>query len=188
MATALKLDRPAGAIIDDIWVSGPADNAGIKPGDVIIEVDGQPVFDAETLQYRIGVKDEAEQADVVFVRNGKTRNATVSLTLPPETPARDARTLEGNHPLNGVTIDNLSPRYSEELGLDPLSKGVVVAQAPSRSFAARRGVRPGHIILSVNGRHIRTSADLDRELSKPARSWELEIDTGGRIVPWRVGR
>jgi len=187
MATALQLDRPAGAIIDDIWVSGPADKAGIEPGDVIIEVDGQPVFDAETLQYRIGVKDETEQADVIFVRNGKTRNAIVSLGLPPEEPARDPRTLEGNHPLNGVTIDNLSPRYSEELGLDPLSS-VVVAQTPSRSFAARRGVRPGHIILSVNGRHIRTSADLDQELSKPARSWELEIDTGGRIVPWRVGR
>ena len=188
MATALKLDRPAGAIVDDIWVQGPADSAGIKPGDVIVELDGQPVFDAQTLQYRVGVKSDAETADVVYVRNGKNRTAKVVLSLPPETPARDPRALEGRQPLNGVTVDNLSPRYSEELGLDPLSKGVVVTEIEPRSFAARRGLRPGHKVLSVNGMTVRTAAELERELAKPTTSWELEIDTGGRIVPWRVGR
>ncbi len=188
MAKALKLDRPAGAIVDDIWAGGPAARAGIKPGDVIIEVDGQPVYDAQTLQYRVGVKDNKTVTDVAYVRGGKVRRTKVTLDLPPEEPARDPRMLEGNHPLNGVTVDNLSPRYSEELGLDPLSKGVVVAKVQPGSFAARRGLRPGHKIISVNGKTINTVADLDREISKPARSWELEVDTGGRIVPWRVGK
>ncbi|WP_425408831.1 DegQ family serine endoprotease [Hyphococcus sp.] len=188
MAKALKLDRPAGAIVDDIWERGPADEAGIEPGDVIIEVDGQPVFDSQTLQYRVGVNNEGDSTEIVYVRNGRTRNANVTLALPPESPARDPRELEGNHPLNGVTVANLSPRYSEELGLDPLSKGVVVANVQSRSFAARRGLRPGHKIVSVNGRNVETAAELAREIARTARSWELEIDTGGRIVPWRVGR
>ncbi len=188
VAKALKLDRPAGAIVDDIWTKGPADAGGIKPGDVIIEVDGQPVYDAQTLQYRIGVKEDAASADVTYVRAGKTRNAKITLSLPPETPARDTRELEGNHPLNGVTVDNLSPRYSEELGLDPLSKGVVVVKVGQRSFAARRGLRPGYKVLSVNGKDVHTVAELDREISKANTRWELEIDTGGRIVPWRVGR
>ncbi|MEO1136190.1 MAG: Do family serine endopeptidase [Pseudomonadota bacterium] len=188
MARALQLDRPAGAIIDDIWQNGPADAAGIRPGDVIVEVDGQPVYDAQTLQYRIGVNNDGDGAEVTYVRDGKMRNASLTLSLPPETPARDARSLEGNHPLNGVTVDNLSPRFSEELGLDPLSEGVVVSEVQSRSFAARRGLRPGHIVVSVNGRPVRTAAELEREISRAARSWELEIDTGGRIVPWRVGR
>ena len=188
LATALRLDRPAGAIIDDVWSDGPADSAGIRAGDVILEVDGQPVFDAETLQYRVGVKNDADTANVVYVRDGRRRTAEVMLALPPETPARDPRTLEGRQPLNGVTVDNLSPRYSEELGLDPLSTGVVVTELEPRSFAARRGLRPGHKILSVNGRTVRTSAELEEELDMPASSWELEIDTGGRIVPWNVGR
>ncbi len=188
LAKALKLDRPAGAIVDDIWTRGPADRAGIKPGDVIVEVDGQPVFDAQTLQYRIGVNNDGDGADVVYVRDGKTRTARVTLSLPPETPARDPKPLEGNHPLNGVTVANLSPRYNEELGLDPLSTGVVVAEVGPRSFAARRGLRPGHKIVSVNGKAVDSSAALAREIAKPSRSWELEIDTGGRIVPWRVGR
>jgi Do/DeqQ family serine protease len=188
MAKALKLDRPAGAIIDDIWEKGPADVAGLKPGDVLLEVDGQPVYDAQALQYRIGVNNDGDRAEVVYVRDGKTRNATLALALPPETPARDPRALEGNHPLNGVTIANLSPRYNEELGIDPLARGVVVSEVQSRSFAARRGLRPGHRVVSVNGKAVSTAAELEREIAKPAQSWELEVDTGGRIVPWRVGR
>ena len=188
MASALDLDRPAGAILDDIWDRGPADRAGLRAGDVIIEIDGQPVFDAETLQYRVGVRDDGEEAQVVYVRSGRERSASVKLDLPPEDPARDPRALEGNHPLNGVTVDNLSPRYSEELGLDPLSRGVVVAEIQSRSFAARRGLRPGHKILSINGRDVRTAAELEREISRSSSPWELEVDAGGRVVPWRVGR
>ena len=188
LAKALDLDRPAGAIVDDVWLRGPADQAGIEPGDVIIEVNDQPVYDAATLQYRVGVNSEGDSAELVFLRNGKVRRATVALQLPPETPARDPRRLEGNHPLNGITVDNLSPRYNEELGLDPLSTGVVVSEVSPGSFAARRGLRPGHKIVSVNGIAVRTSAELEEEILQPVRSWELEIDSGGQIIPWRVGR
>ncbi len=188
LAKALKLDRPAGAIIDDIWAKGPADKAGLKPGDVIIEIDGQPVYDAQALQYRIGVNNNGDIAKVRYVRDGKKREADVSLTLPPETPARDTRELEGNHPLNGVTVDNLSPRFKEEMGLDPLSQGVVVSEVKPGSFAARRGLKPGHKIISVNGRSVKTTKELQKEIMKPATRWVLEVDNGGRIVSWRVGR
>jgi len=189
LAKALKLDRPAGAILDDLYAKGPAEKAGLKAGDVIVEVDGQPVYDAQTLQYRIGVNSEGDTSEVAYVRNGKPGKAKIALTLPPETPARDAHALEGNHPLNGVTVSNLSPRYNEELGLDPLSTGVVVSEIEPRSFAARRGLRPGHKIVSINGAAVHTAADVAREIAKPAQTWELEIDTGdGRVVPWRVGR
>ncbi len=186
MAKALQLDRPAGAIIDDVWQRGPADLAGIEPGDVVIEVNGQPVYDSATLQYRVGVNSEGDSADIVFLRGGQMRSVAVALQLPPETPARDPRQLSGNHPLNGVSVDNLSPRYSEELGLDPLSTGVVVTEVSRRSFAARRGLRTNHKILSVNGVSVRTSDELEQEILRPTRSWELEIDTGGQIVPWRA--
>jgi len=188
MARALGLDRPAGAIVEDVWAGGPAEEGGVQPGDVIVEADGQPIYDAETLQYRVGVKKDADKAMLVFMRDGERRTTSVTLALPPDKPAPDPKYLEGNHPLNGVSVETLSPRHNMELGIDPLSTGVVVASVEPRSFAARRGLHPGHRVLSVNGRSVRTSAELAREIARPAASWEIEINTGGRIVPWRVGR
>ena len=189
LAKALELDRPAGAIIDDTWTRGPADIGGIEPGDVIVSVDGEPIYDEQTLHYRIGVKDDAEKADVEYIRDGRRRQAKIALALPPDTPKRDPRALEGEHPLNGVTIENLSPRYSEELGIDPLSNGVVVSELGRRTFAARRGLRKGNRILSVNGQTVTTTNELAIEILKPARRWEIEVQVAdGRIVPWQVGR
>ncbi|MBB5518489.1 DegQ family serine endoprotease [Amphiplicatus metriothermophilus] len=188
IARAIGLDRPAGAIITEIWPGGPADRAGLKVGDVVTEIDGEPVYDAATLRYRVGVRSDGETATVVYRRDGRERTARVALALPPDEPARDPRTLAGPHPLDGVTVDNLSPRFNEEVGLDPFRAGVVVAEVNPRSFAARRGLRRGYRILSVNGRKVRTSAELEREINRPARRWDIEVDTGRRIVTWTVGR
>lgn len=188
MARALNLDRPAGAIIDDLWKGGPADEAGLESGDVVISVDGKPIYDAQTLRYRIGVKDDRNMSTIEYVRKGKIRSAELTVMLPPETPSKNTIELGGNHPLTGVTVDNLSPRYSEELGLDSLSTGVVVSELQRGSFASRRGLKPGIKILSVNGRAVDTTDELERELARAATRWVLELESDGRIVPWRVGR
>ena len=188
IARAMKLDRPAGALVEDIWKGGPAAKAGLKAGDVVVEIDGKPVYDAETLRYRVGILNDGDTAKVGYIRNGKRADATVAFALPPESPAPDPRTLEGNHPLTGVTVANLSPKYNDELGLNQLLTGVVVTQLSRRSYAARQGLRSGYRILSVNGRSVRTTADLEREINRAGRSWEIQVDTGDRVVPWRVGR
>ncbi len=186
IASALKLDRPAGALIEDLWKDGPADIAGLEAGDVIIEIDGSPVYDAETLRYRVGVLSEGDQATVGYIRDGKKRSGKLSLSLPPKDPAPDPRELKGEHPLNGVTVANLSPRFNDELGIDPLVSGVVVSEINRRTFAARRGLRRGHRILSVNGKKIRNAKELEREIAKSSKGWNIEVDTGDRVVPWRV--
>lgn len=188
MARAINLDRPAGAIVSDLYEGGPAAKAGLREGDVITQIDGQPVYDAETLRYRVGILNDEDDARIEFIRNGTKKTATLKLDIPPETPAPDPRLLEGNHPLTGVTVANLSPRFNEELGINPLLSGVGVTEIGRRTYAARQGVRRGHRIISLNGKIVNSTVDLQRELAKPARSWVFEVDTGERIVPWRVGR
>lgn len=188
LARVLKLDRPIGAIVGDVYPQGPLAKAGVKQGDVIVAIDGQPVFDAETLRYRVGVQNPGDRAKLDFIRDGQKLSGEMIFALPPETPARDERTLTGNHPLNGVTIANLSPRFGEEIGLNALLTGVVVTEVAQGSFAYRSRLRRGFRILSVNGVKVATAADLQREIMKPGSGWTIEVDRGDNVVAWRVGK
>ncbi len=188
LAKVLKLDRPIGAIVGDLHPNGPVARAGLKQGDVIVAIGGQPVFDAETLRYRVGIQNAGERATIDYIRDGQRKTADMVFALAPDTPARDERTLAGNHPLNGVTIANLSPRFNEELGLNPLLSGVVVTDVAQGSYAYRSRLRRGFRVISVNGVKVSSTADLQREISKVNSGWTIDIDRGDRIVTWRVGR
>ncbi len=188
LAKVLKLDRPIGAIVGDIHPMGPLAKAGVRQGDVVVEIGGQPVFDAETLRYRVGVQNPGEKAPIVYLRNGQRLSGEVVFTLPPDTPAKDERTLSGQHPFNGVTLANLSPRFAEEIGLNPLLGGVVVTEVAPGSYAARSRLRRGFRVLTVNRIRVASVADLQREIARPATVWEIEVDRGDRTVVWRVGR
>ncbi len=188
LAKALKLERPIGAIVGDIHPAGPLAKAGLLQGDVIIAIAGQPVYDAETLRYRVGVQTPGDKATLDYLRNGQKKSAEMVFALPPEIPARDERTLAGNHPLNGVTIANLSPRFNEEMGLSPLASGVVVTDVAQGSYAYRSRLRRGFRIVSVNGVKVSNAVDLQREITKPVSGWSIDVDRGDRIVNWRVGR
>jgi Do/DeqQ family serine protease len=188
LAKALKLDRPIGAIVGDLYPSGPLAKAGLRQGDVVVALAGQPVFDAETLRYRVGVQNPGDRAKLDFIRDGVKQSADMIFALAPETPARDERSLTGNHPLNGVKVANRSPRFNEEMGANPLLTGVVVTDVSQGSFAWRSRLRRGFRVVSVNGVKVGTTADLQREIGKPASGWVIEIDRGDRVVAWRIGR
>lgn len=188
LAKVLKLDRPIGAIVGDLYPAGPLAKAGLQQGDVVIAIDGQPVFDAETLRYRVGVENPGARAKLDYFRDGVKRSTELVFALAPETPARDERALSGNHPLNGVTVANLSPRFGEELGVNPLLTGVVVTDVSQGSYAYRSRLRRGFRIVSVNGVRISTTAELQREVSRAAAGWTIDVDRGDRIVTWRIGR
>jgi len=186
IAMAVGLDRPAGAMVADIWKSGPAAKAGLKPGDVIVSVDGQDILDEPSLRYRVATRSNGERVTIRYVRDGKMRTGDVNVDAPPEDPARDVRRLEGSHPLNGVSVANLSPAFNEELGRDPFEPGVVVLDAPRTTFAARRGLRRGDRIVGFGGEAVNSARELERALSRPRSAWSFEIERGGQIYPWAV--
>ncbi|MEL6369216.1 MAG: Do family serine endopeptidase [Pseudomonadota bacterium] len=184
LAEALDLDRPAGAIINDIYKGAPLAKAGLKSGDVITAIEGKPVFDAATLRYRVGISEQNEPQSVEFVRNGKVQTADVSFNLPPEKPAPDERTLSGRHPLTNVTIANLSPKFNEELNINPLLEGVVVVDVPRRSYARSSNLRRGYRLLTLNDREIKSTVDLEKALARPVSEWRFTVDTGKRVATW----
>ena len=187
IAKALGLDRPAGAIVGQVWEGGPASQAGLKSGDVVTAIDGDPVYDAGAVRYKVGVHSAGDEIAVSYMRSGKTGSAKVRLELPPDSPALDPRRITGDNPLQGVTVDNASPRANAESGADPFRSGVVIADIDANSFAARQGLRRGFRILSVNGKKVQSSAELAALVQKPARRWSIDVDTGDQVVHWQVG-
>jgi Do/DeqQ family serine protease len=184
LANSLGLDRPDGVLVADVYPGGAADRAGIRSRDVILSVDGQAVNDPSALDYRIATHKPGDEVSLQ-VRSGKQlRTIAVRAEPAPATPARDERTLAGRNPLSGATVVNLSPATAQELGVDPFlaSRGVMITKLAEGAIAQGAGVQPGDIIESVNGRPVRTTADLPGVLASGSGNWRVTINRGGQEI------
>ncbi|MDX2265989.1 MAG: Do family serine endopeptidase [Hyphomicrobiales bacterium] len=182
IARALGLERAAGALVGSVAPTGPAERAGLRPGDVLLQVDGREVTDPQTFYYYFTTKGLEGSVKVEALQPvGRRRQLAIALTPPPETTPRDERTLSGPHPFSGARIANLSPAVAEELSADAF-EGVAVIETEAYSTARRVGLQPGDIIVSVNGKTVGAVAEVQRAVTQPARVWRLVIRRGGREI------
>ncbi len=187
MASAVGLDRPGGVMISELYPEGPADQAGLLPGDVILQIDGEDVIDQNGLRFRTATRGEGDELVLGILRDGQRLEERVVLALLPEAPERSITRLDGRHPFQGVTVGNLSPRYAEELGLDPMRKGVIVLEIANRSPAARYGyVRPGDEIMNLQNEAMTTVADLLAITQQPWEEWVYRVRRNGRLLDCAV--
>jgi len=187
ISQGLGLARPAGVLISNVYPGGPADQAGLTVGDVILGVDGREITDPEGLRYRIATGKIGRTVKIEIWRNGALKTLSMQLKPAPEVPPRNLVKLSGNHPLTGITIANLSPAYAEELGLSPGLTGVIITEMPRRSPAVQIGLQPGDILLSIGQDKIKLTEDVVR-LTRTARDvWEIRIRRGDQVLSVRVG-
>ena len=182
IAEALGFKAARGAIVSDVRDGTPAAKAGLQEGSVVVAVDGIPVEHPDALLYRLTVIGIGKTADLSVERDGKISDVKLPLVLAPEDPPRDTRLIDGNSPFTGLTVENISPRVTEELRLSGVSDGVVVADVEAGSPAARIGFAKGDVIVSVNGEEIDTTATLQDEAGQSPGFWKLSINRGGRMI------
>jgi len=187
IAESLGLERPAGALVADLVASGPAAQAGLKRGDVVIEVDGQGVDDPESLGYRLGTKLVGGVATLNVQRNGRKVALPLQLVAAPETPPREALTLSGRSPFSGATVVNLSPAVTEEFSIETFREGVVIAEVAQGSVAANVGLQKGDVILAVNDAKIARTAELQRLTETRRNWWKLTLGRGGQVITTALG-
>lgn len=179
IARSLGMDRPHGVLVKDVFADSPADEAGVKPGDVIIAIEDIEVEDVQSLKYRVATAPPDKALPLKILRGGNEIETEVELTLPPESPARDARVLKGGHPLDGATVMNLSPRVAVEMNLSVTGKGVVIADAGT-STAARLGFQKGDRLLAINNSAIENTAQLEKWLMRRSYGWNIQFERGGQ--------
>ena len=183
MASALGLDRSKGAVINDIYPDGPADNAGLEKGDVVLSIDGTAVNDDSGLRFKLATLRRGQTAKVAIWRNGRERIHNVRVDTPKEVPLRDERSLEGYHPIDGAVAVNMSPALGEELGFDPYVRGVMVLKVERGSAANYNRLRPGDFIVEINGDDVTSTRQLEALLlsADEETEWNISVDRNGRI-------
>ncbi len=156
MAAAMGLDEVRGAVVSNVVQDSAAERAGIKEGDVIDTVDGEPVRDASDLRNKIGLRRIGDEVRIGVIRDGKRRKlAAVIGTAPGAELSAASDTGESDeegrayHPqLRGARFGDLT----EDSPLYGRVNGIVVVDIQPGSAAARSGLLPGDIITSVKRR------------------------------------
>jgi serine protease Do/serine protease DegQ len=147
LAASLGLASTAGAIVSTVDAHSPAENAGLKAGDVITAVNGRNIRSSLDLRNKIGLMPIGETVTLDLIRNGKPLTTRVRIAKPLDVPGTEAETVPQ---LSGATVANFQSRSAQG------SQGVVVTKVDSNSPAWMHGLRPGDIIVGVNRKKVRS--------------------------------
>jgi len=178
---ALGVDTDHGAYVDGVTKGSPAEEAGIQPGDVIVEFDGQRVEDNKSLVQRTSATEPGTKVKIVVIRNGRRNRISVTMgewtdetTMVAEEPKVEETDI-------GVTVQELTPELADRLSVDRDTKGVVVTGIVPGSPAQRAGLTPGSIIIEVNREPVETVAEFREALGKAqdGKSVLLIVQTEG---------
>ncbi|GGB80353.1 serine protease [Henriciella pelagia] len=185
IAKSQGMTRPVGVMVTEVFDEGPADEAGLARGDLITMIDGREVYDEKGLKFLAATRSPGETSVLTLLRGGKYETVRVTLAPPPGATEAELELLDGRHPFSGAEVAELSPRLAEELGRDPFATGVLVTRIMRGAYAWRI-VRPGDLIVSVNGKSVKTLEQLDKALAEDEATWAIELDRNGRRISGTV--
>jgi serine protease Do len=166
LARSFHLDHTKGALVTNVVPGSPADEAGLKRGDVIVEYQGKPVVDPRSLQHHVIKTNVGSEVSLAVIRDGKKQplKTTIREQQNPTQVAR-AGSVEQEGPLAGVAVQNLDQSIAQQLGLEEKVNGVVVMDIAPGSHAARAGLVQGDVISEINRKPVRSEEDFVKLMS-----------------------
>ncbi len=174
LAAAFGLSDRSGAVVTRVHPGTPGERAGLRPGDVLVEVNGRPVRDSADIRNVVGLLRVGEEVKLKLLRDGKTRDISAKI----EEPKVD--TLEGEklHPrLAGAKLGNIV----EGMPLYGKVQGVVVTEMIRGGIAWNAGLRPGDVITQANRKPV-TGLDELRHAVEGSSALLLNIVRGDGAV------
>jgi serine protease Do/serine protease DegQ len=170
IASALSLPIARGALVTSVERNSPADRAGLKAGDAILELDGKAVLGASDLRTRIGLRASGATVSLKYLRQGQQRTATLSIEQAKATSgaAGVARRL------TGADISDIPA----SLAAKAKAGGVYVASVQSGSPAAALGLRAGDIIIGVNQKPVTSLTAFEEAVRTAGSILALDIQRG----------
>lgn len=162
MAKALGMDRPQGALVNEVMPGRPAAKGGVQAGDVILKVDGREMRDQSQARNTISMMKPGSQVKLTVNRSGKELDIPVTLAPLEEDSRETPAAAEESAGLDGVSVEPLTPGLRNELGLEAEQEGVIVSRVSPSSKAAAAGLRRGDLVVAIDRQPVRSAADFDR--------------------------
>ena len=161
LAQSFRLKEPDGALIALVEPGSPADKAGLKPGDVVLEYNGQPIDDTNKLPRLVAATKPGQSATLRIWRDGKAEEVkfTAAELVADAKPAKPAAEKPTKPNRLGLVVSELPAAQRKALGID---YGLVVESAD----ASRSPLRPGDVIVGVGRETIKSLEDFDRLIAE----------------------
>lgn len=209
LADSLGIQQNRGEFVQAVEPGAAADKAGLKPGDVILSVNGKDVTPDQTLSYLVANIEPGSRITLGIVRDGTRRNVTATVGRRPTEEELAKQQMfdseeqglnEGTTSSDGIIEESLglqvipiTPQIASQLGVHADTKGVVITAVDPSSDAGIKGLQRGDIVLTANYSTVSEIADLERAVrdAKSARreALLLRIQRRGRpatYVPVRL--
>jgi serine protease Do len=160
---------PHGAVVQELTPGGPAGKAGMRPGDVITEVNNQKINGAGDVVDYVSGQTIGAKVTLHYVREGKPAQTQVALAELPDEDQRQTAEAQGQGKV-GLGLQTLTPDVASSLGLERGTRGAVVTDVVSGSPAEHAGLKPGDVIVEVDRQPVASSDDAVAALHAPAKS------------------
>jgi len=183
LAKAFKVPPEKGALIRSVEPDSPGAKAGLQRGDVITEVNGQPVSGPNDLRLKVAAMAPGTTVHLKVLRNGEARDINVTLGESPSSEKTANAVSAAQSPMRGVQVDDLTPDVRQQLELNSQVKGVVVTDIASNSPAADSGLQRGDVIEQINRQPVNSVSDYQRLVAQAGnQALVLLIDRGGNTI------
>jgi len=167
LAPEFGLDEVKGVLVADVYENAPADKAGIKHGDVIVEFDGKPIRDLPHLQDVVSSTKIGKRVNVKIIRKGAEKVLEVKVGEFPEedmvSSERNSSTSSDAKPLTGLRVRNLTDEIASRYGYE---SGVIIAGVKRGSPADKAELSVGDLIMEIEDEQVRDVKDYRRLAKK----------------------
>jgi serine protease Do len=165
LAKSFGLDSDKGALIASVEKDTPAEKAGLKAGDVILEFDGKPINEGNELPRYVAATPVDKKVTMVIFRDGSKQNVTLTVGVLKD---KDGEAVSGSAKDGdkiGVTVEEIRKDLADRLGLRD-SKGLVITEVKPGSSAEELGITPRSIIIEINGSRLETMKEYNSIVAK----------------------
>jgi serine protease Do len=165
IASKFNIPENQGALVDDVSPQSPAEKAGLRSGDVIVEYNNKPIADSRHLKLQVAETTPGTVVPLKVYREGDSKTVYVTVK---ELPGSDdssttaSKQDNSNESLNGVTVGDIDPNVRRQMNLPAKVGGALVMQVDEDSSAAEAGLRVGDVIEEINREPVKNAEDAVR--------------------------